>query len=136
MLTNLLCYQLQKFRDALESYTKSSTKILCIIAKVLLGFFSSQSQRNIYSKYQFWFSVKSKKVQLIIQIEICLDKSFSLIDCEGSSRRVSGHPKYQRLRRGSDNTKWDGLPYNPEYVECSEDVPVLYLPITTDKLSL
>lgn len=68
-----------------------------------------------------------KNVQLLAQIEICLDKEFATIDCKEST---SAHPRNRVHRRHkrpvSLNPMWDWYPNLLEFEKCMENVPVKY----------
>nr|CAB3265618.1 ribonuclease Oy [Phallusia mammillata] len=87
-------YKFSDFRKAIQSTTNTHMKIQCI-----------------YSK--------DRQEQAVIQVEICLKKDFTPIDCV-QTRRVR-HLKFR--------PSWDSIPYNPSFEDCSESIPVQYLPL-------
>ncbi|XP_039248172.2 ribonuclease Oy-like [Styela clava] len=100
--------KLDRLRNVIKANTNSHTRLLCM-------------------------ETKTKTEQIIAQIEICLDKSFSPIDCDQSKYNLETpstfqeNPRFMRLKRS--NTVWDPYPYFPNFMDCKDELPIKYLPI-------
>lgn len=107
--------KLDRLRKVIEGFTNKRTRLLCMEAK-------------------------TKTEQILAQIEICLDKTFSPIDCDASKYSVDTslssyqeNPRFTRLKRS--NTVWDTYPYFPNFMDCKDELPIKYFPIVPSPIT-
>jgi len=63
---------------------------------------------------------QDKSSQALVQVEMCLDKSFNTIDCAAEKLRYI--PEAHEIKQDP----LADIPYNPAYQTCTDDRPTYY----------